>query len=104
MHAFNLPTNLAATFDPTGQIDYLNTFYNAVEAFVNLTVAAGTVQLNCCLCFSDSHLEGKRVPRGLVDATARHGYSIIGSRPRTPHEVASEYYQVQMLRHLTKRT
>ncbi|KAI0032339.1 amine oxidase, partial [Vararia minispora EC-137] len=64
------------TFDPTGQVDYLTTFYNAVEAFMNLTIAAG-----------------KRVPRGLVDATARHGYSIIGSRPRTPHEVASEYYQ-----------
>jgi polyamine oxidase len=30
-----------ATFDPTGQVDYLQTFYNAVDAFIKLTVAAG---------------------------------------------------------------
>ncbi|KZV70596.1 amine oxidase [Peniophora sp. CONT] len=65
-----------STFDFSGAVDYLDTFYKSVDAFVNLTIAAG-----------------KRVPRGLVDATARHGYSVVGAKPRTPHEIASEYYQ-----------
>ncbi|KAI0320296.1 amine oxidase [Amylostereum chailletii] len=64
------------TFDYTGQVDYLETYYTAVDSFANLTVAAG-----------------KRVSKGLVDVTARNGYSIIGSHPRTHHEIASEYYQ-----------
>ena len=38
-------------------------------------------------------LKGDRILRGLVDATTRSGYSLLGAKPRTPHEVASEYYQ-----------
>jgi hypothetical protein len=36
---------------------------------------------------------GDRILRGLVDTTTRSGYAILGAKPRTPHESASEYYQ-----------
>ena len=36
---------------------------------------------------------GDRILRGTVDMTSRSGYTLLGARPRTPHEVASEYYQ-----------
>ena len=37
---------------------------------------------------------GARLPKSLVDASARAGYSLTGSRPQTPHERAAEYYYV----------
>ncbi|KAI0059137.1 amine oxidase [Artomyces pyxidatus] len=64
------------TYDYTGPVDYLDTFYSAVDAFAQLTVAGG-----------------KRVLRGFIDGTSRSGYSLIGAKPRTHHEVAAEYYQ-----------
>jgi hypothetical protein len=36
---------------------------------------------------------GERILRGLVDTTTRSGYALLGAKPRTPHEAASEYYQ-----------
>ena len=36
---------------------------------------------------------GDRIIRGLVDTTTRSGYALLGSKPKTPHEAASEYYQ-----------
>ena len=66
----------SATFDFTGQVDYLDVFNASEDAYDDLTVAAGA-----------------RVQRQLVDATARAGYSLIGSKSRTPHAMASEYYQ-----------
>ena len=64
------------TFDETGAIDYLDVFDESVDAYTNLTVAAGS-----------------RVDRNLIDLTARTGYSLIGQKPKSPHEEASEYYQ-----------
>ncbi|KAI0047037.1 amine oxidase [Auriscalpium vulgare] len=64
------------TYDFTGQIDYLDVFYKAVDHFAQLTVAGGD-----------------RVPRGLIDGTSRSGYSLIGAKPRTHQEAAAEYYQ-----------
>lgn len=64
------------TYDHTGAIDYMQTFNTAVENFAALTVGGG-----------------ERILGGLVDTTTRSGYSILGAKPRTPHEVASEYYQ-----------
>lgn len=64
------------TYDNTGAIDYMQTFNTAVENFAALTVGGG-----------------ERILRGLVDTTTRSGYSLLGAKPRTPHEVASEYYQ-----------
>jgi hypothetical protein len=29
----------------------------------------------------------------LVDTTTRSGYALLGAKPKTPHEAASEYYQ-----------
>lgn len=65
-----------ATYDERGAVDYLEVFNNSVDAYTNLTVAAGA-----------------RVPRSLVDLTARTGYSLINQKPKTPHETASEYFQ-----------
>jgi polyamine oxidase len=39
------------------------------------------------------YFQGERILRGLVDTTTRSGYSLLGAKPRTPHEIASEYYQ-----------
>ena len=66
----------SATFDATGLVDYADVFDAAVDAYTNLTVAAGA-----------------RVSRRLVDGTARTGYSLIDAKPLTPQEMASEYYQ-----------
>ncbi|KAF8131276.1 amine oxidase [Mycena galopus ATCC 62051] len=64
-----------ATYDETGVVDYLDIFNKAVADYTTLTVAGGA-----------------RVQRKQVDSTCRTGYSIIGSKPRTPHEMVSEYY------------
>ena len=65
-----------ATFDFTGAVDYLDVFNASEDAYEALTVAAGA-----------------RVDQQLVDGTARTGYYLIGSKSRTPHAMASEYYQ-----------
>ena len=38
---------------------------------------------------------GQRVDRGLVDLTARTGYSMVGAKPSSPHARAAEYLQVR---------
>ncbi|EIM90264.1 amine oxidase [Stereum hirsutum FP-91666 SS1] len=63
------------TYDHTGEIDYLDVFHEAVDSYVKLTAGAGG-----------------RVPDGLVDTTSRIGYSLIGAKPKTHHEMAAEYY------------
>ncbi|KAF7361326.1 Amine oxidase [Mycena sanguinolenta] len=63
------------TYDETGPADYLDVFNKAVADYTTLTVAGGA-----------------RVQRKQVDSTCRTGYSIIGSKPKTPHEMVSEYY------------
>ncbi|KAI9061935.1 amine oxidase [Trametes sanguinea] len=65
-----------ATFDDSGPTDFQDTFQEAIRNFDRLTATAGA-----------------RVPQRLVDMTARGGYSLSGARPRSPHEMASEYYQ-----------
>ena len=56
-------------------MDYLDVLENAIEAYDRFTIAAGA-----------------RVPENLVDLTARVGYSLIGQKPQTPQEMASEYF------------
>ncbi|KAI0063014.1 amine oxidase [Artomyces pyxidatus] len=63
------------TFDDGGSVDYLDIFYKAGDAYINGTIAAGA-----------------RVNKTLVDTTARTGSSLVGWKPMTPHEMASEYY------------
>ena len=65
----------AATYDADGAVDYLDVFKNAIDAFTQFTIAAAA-----------------RLPRNLVDLTARAGYSLIGKKPKTPHEIVSEYF------------
>lgn len=64
-----------ATYDKTGPVDYLDVFNRAIDAYTNLTIAGGA-----------------RLQRKQVDSTCRTGYSIIGAKPKTPHEMVSEYY------------
>ncbi|KAI9461925.1 amine oxidase [Lactarius psammicola] len=63
------------TYDANGAVDYLNVFKNALDAFNRFTIAAAA-----------------RLPGDLVDLTARAGYALIGQKPKTPHEMASEYF------------
>ena len=70
-----LTRELAATYDANGAVDYLDVLENAMDAFTELTIAAGA-----------------RLPGNLVDLSARAGYALIGKKPKTPHEMASEYF------------
>ena len=65
----------AATYDANGAVDYLDVLHNAMDAYDKLTIAAGA-----------------RLPENLVDLTARAGYALIGQKPKTAHEMASEYF------------
>ncbi|THH20703.1 hypothetical protein EW146_g738 [Bondarzewia mesenterica] len=63
------------TYDINGRADYLDEFNTAIDAYTNLTIAAGA-----------------RIPNALVDTTVRTGYSLINSKPETAREMACEYY------------
>lgn len=65
-----------ATYNESGAVDYLGIFDNSSDQYNTLTVASGA-----------------RVQKQLVDITARAGYSLIGAKPKTPAEMACEYYQ-----------
>jgi polyamine oxidase len=41
---------------------------------------------------------GARVLTKQVDSTCRTGYALVGAKPKTPQEMASEYYMVGELR------
>lgn len=69
-----------ATFDESGAADYLDVVEAAEGNFDRLNIAAGA-----------------RLPKGLSDASARTGYSLTGSQPSTPHEMAAEYFFVSVL-------
>ncbi|KAF8064162.1 amine oxidase [Lyophyllum atratum] len=64
------------TYDNTGAVDYLDVFNTSVDAYVNLTIAAGG-----------------RVPQNLVDVTSRTAYTLLGAKPRDAHAKAAEYFQ-----------
>ena len=65
----------AATYDADGAVDYLDVLENAIDAFDKFKIAAGA-----------------RLAENLVDLTARAGYALIGHKPKTPQEMASEYF------------
>ncbi|KAI0316950.1 amine oxidase [Amylostereum chailletii] len=62
-------------YDEGGSANYSDVFNDAIDAYTNLTI-----------------LGGARVPNGLVDTTCRTGYALSGVKPKTPQEMASEYY------------
>ncbi|KAH9054744.1 amine oxidase [Lactarius vividus] len=63
------------TYDENGAVDYLDLVHDGMDAYTKLTVMAGA-----------------RLPDNLVDLTARAGYALVGQKPKTPHEMAAEYY------------
>ncbi|CAA7262584.1 unnamed protein product [Cyclocybe aegerita] len=65
-----------STYNASGPADFLDVFGQSEDDYERLTVLAGT-----------------RVDKGLVDTSARTGYSLGGAKPATPHARASEYYQ-----------
>ncbi|KAH7913158.1 amine oxidase [Hygrophoropsis aurantiaca] len=67
------------TYDYNGYNDYLDVFNNAVDAYTNVTIAAG-----------------ERVQQQAVDLTLQTGYSLLGSAAHTPQESASIYYQTDL--------
>ena len=74
----------------------MQTFNAAVENFAALTVGGGASIFLPSFTHNSSwggYFQGERILRGLVDTTTRSGYSLLGAKPRSPHEVASEYYQ-----------
>ncbi|EKM52553.1 uncharacterized protein PHACADRAFT_126448 [Phanerochaete carnosa HHB-10118-sp] len=64
------------TYNEQGQLDFRHVVDAASKNFDRLVASAGS-----------------RLPESLVDASARTGYSITGSHPHTPEEMAAEYYQ-----------
>ena len=66
---------LLATFDQGGEVDFSATLKEYEEAYTGLAVAATT-----------------RMERNLVDTTARTGYEMMDVNPKTPHQMAAEYY------------
>ncbi|RDX40974.1 amine oxidase [Lentinus brumalis] len=64
------------TYDDSGPFDFQDVFEQSIDNFHKLTAIAGA-----------------RVPKRLVDMTARSGYALSGSRPRSRYEMAAEYYQ-----------
>ena len=68
---------LTATYDNTGFVDYLDTFNDASDQFDDFTVLAGA-----------------RMEQNLVDMSARSGFAMIGAKPKTTHQSACEYYNL----------
>ncbi|OCH88125.1 amine oxidase [Obba rivulosa] len=64
------------TYDDSGAYNYLDIFEKSVMHYSKLIASAGG-----------------RVPKMLVDMTARSGYSLLGAKPHSRHEVAAEYFQ-----------
>ncbi|GJE95734.1 amine oxidase [Phanerochaete sordida] len=64
------------TYNESGQVDFRHHVKASSKNFDRLVASAGM-----------------RVPEGLVDASARTGYSLTGSHPHTAEEMAAEYYQ-----------
>ena len=62
-------------FDQTGPANFSDIFEEYENSYFDLTVAAGA-----------------RAEKNLVDTTARTGYGLIDVNPKTPHEMAVEYY------------
>ncbi|KAG6370738.1 hypothetical protein JVT61DRAFT_11125 [Boletus reticuloceps] len=75
--AYNDLYGSITTYDDSGYNDYLDVFNDAVNNFAQATVVAGPQLLN-----------------GDVDLSLRSAYGLMGISPKTPQEVASNYYQV----------
>ncbi|KAH9922372.1 amine oxidase [Fomitopsis serialis] len=70
-----------STYDDSGASDFRDIFDASIEDFHKLVASAVCAVI------------GGRVPKRLVDMSARGGYSLTGSHPESKHQMASEYYQ-----------
>ena len=71
-------------------------FRQSIENFRSLTATAGKLSVQRWAEKRCTHLirrPGARVPKQLVDMSARSGYALSGARPATRYDMASEYYQ-----------
>lgn len=67
----------SATYDGTGQVDFLDVFNTSIDQLTDVIIGAGD-----------------RVNRQLADLPARTGYSLIGAKPKSPQAAACEYWQL----------
>jgi polyamine oxidase len=90
--------HLLAMYDESGQVDYTDKVKASAKNFDRLIASAGKYKHSRRLYFvcNLSRFPGSRIPKGLVDASARTGYSLTGSYPHSAHEMAAEYYQVTL--------
>jgi hypothetical protein len=75
-------------------VDFKEEVGAAVNAYSTLVASAGKHSLLhdiCSLIMRHCGI-GERLKKDMHDASARTGYSITGSKPRTPHQMASEYH------------
>ncbi|KAJ7135773.1 hypothetical protein C8R44DRAFT_952262 [Mycena epipterygia] len=88
----------AATFNSSGQLNFIDIVNSAAGYYTNLTVAAGTAKH--CLTFMPriSPLADTRVQKNQTDLSARAGYALSGAkRAGNSREKTAEYYQVGLL-------
>ena len=73
-------------------------FNNAVDNFAQATVVAGTSkQPSMYRILCDCRKPGQQLQDGNVDMSLRSAYGIMGIGPKTPQEVASDYYQIDFV-------
>lgn len=88
-----------ATYDDSGYNNYTDVFNNAINNFAQATVVAGMyVQLSSpSRTPPDGREVAQRLKGGEVDLSLRSAYSFMGTSPKTPQEVASDYYQIDFV-------
>lgn len=77
VQAIEIIIHFTATYDASGQVDYLDTFDESGDQYNDFAIAAGA-----------------RIQENLVDLSSRSGYSLTGSKPETKQAQACEYYQL----------
>ena len=95
MKVGSLPYWTPETYDDSGAIDFQDVFRQSIENFRSLTATAGKLSVQRWAEKRCTHLirrPGARVPKQLVDMSARSGYALSGARPASRYEMASEYY------------
>ncbi|KAH0833997.1 hypothetical protein J3R83DRAFT_11233 [Lanmaoa asiatica] len=78
--AYNDMYGSVTTYDDSGYNNYTNVLNDAVDKFSQATVVAG-----------------QRLQDGGVDISLRSAYGLMGISPKTPQEVASDYYQIDFV-------
>jgi hypothetical protein len=71
----------------------MHTLEAAADNFAAMTAGGGTPASSTISPFGILFSTGDRIMKGLVDTTTRSGYALLGAKPKTPHEAASEYHQ-----------